>query len=357
MHTIQNIKFGNVLELMEILFRQNLLQWFEENARQLPWRIEPNLYKTVVSEFMLQQTQVKTVLPYFEQWMARYPSFQVLAQADEAEIMSNWAGLGYYSRAHNLYAFAKKYCEEPITSFSELKQINGIGDYIAAAIASISFNEPIAVVDGNVVRVLARIFNHAEAFRTKSLAVQFFRNKAQNLLDKTQPGKFNEALMELGAVCCTKQNPTCKLCPLITLCEAFKANTVAECPKFIQLQRSFAKRERIWLANEDSLVLEPSTVGGRIKLLELPFLTQERKDLFGKLEFLFKGKRSIGMVTYTEEVFQPNRVLAIHELLQFESFQGCIAIPLKRLSTCALSGPHKRWILQILKDRTIIRAH
>ena len=334
---------------METLFRQNLLQWFAKNARQLPWRLKPNLYKTVVSEFMLQQTQVKTVLPYFERWMAHYPNFQVLADADEVEIMRDWAGLGYYSRARNLHAFAKKYCENPITSFSELKQVNGIGDYTAAAIASISFNEPVAVVDGNVVRVLARIFNHTEAFSTKSLAVQFFRNKAQNLLDKTQPGKFNEALMELGAVCCTKQNPTCLECPLRSLCEAFKADTVAECPKFVQLQRSFAKRERIWLLNENCLLLEPSAIGGRSKLLELPFLTQDRKNFLGKIEFFFKGKRSIGTVSYTEEVFQPERGLAIHKLPQFEPFQGCISIPLEQLPTCILSGPHKRWILQMLK--------
>ena len=103
---------------MKVLFRQNLLQWFEKSARQLPWRIEPNLYKTVVSEFMLQQTQVKTVLPYFERWMAHYPTFQVLAQADDAEVMCDWSGLGYYSRARNLHAFAKKYCEKSIASFS-----------------------------------------------------------------------------------------------------------------------------------------------------------------------------------------------------------------------------------------------
>ena len=336
---------------MEILFRQNLLQWFEKNARQLPWRIEPNLYKTVVSEFMLQQTQVKTVLPYFERWMAHYPTFQALAQADEAEVMRDWAGLGYYSRVRNLHAFAQKYCENPITSFAELKQIKGVGDYTAAAIASIAFNEPVAVVDGNVVRVLARIFNYTEAFRTKTLAVQFFRNKAQNLLDKAQPGKFNEALMELGAVCCTKQDPTCHECPLRTLCGAFKANTIAECPKFVQLQRSFAKRERVWLVNENCLLLEPSAVGGKDKLLELPFLTQERKELLGEIKLVFKSKRSIGTVSYSEEIFCPEKPKRIHKLLQAKPFQNCIAIPLEKLATYALSGPHKRWILQILKDR------
>jgi len=311
---------------MEILFRHNLLQWFEKNARQLPWRIEPNLYKTVVSEFMLQQTQVKTVLPYFDRWMAHYPTFQALAQADEAEVICDWAGLGYYSRARNLHVFAKKYCENSINSFAELKQIKGVGDYTAAAIASIAFNEPVAVVDGNVVRVLARIFNYTKAFRTKSFAVQFFRNKAQFLLDNAYPGKFNEALMELGAVCCTKQNPTCHKCPLNSLCEAFKADTVAECPKFVQLQRSFAKRERIWLVNENRLLLETSTVGGKDQLLELPFLTQERKDLLGEIKLVFKGKRSIGTVSYSEEIFCPEKPKWIHKLLQIKPFQNCIAI-------------------------------
>ena len=337
---------------MEVVFRQKLLQWFERNARKLPWRIEPNLYKTVVSEFMLQQTQVKTVLPYFERWMLHYPSIQALAQADETEIMRDWAGLGYYSRARNLHAFAKTYTKHSVRSYADFKEVKGIGTYTAAAIASIVFNEPIAVVDGNVVRVLSRIFNHSEPFRTKALAVQFFRTKAQSLLDKTQPGKFNEAIMELGALCCTKLNPTCQQCPLHSLCEAFKAHTVELCPKFVQIQRTSTTQERLWLMDQNSLLLEPSSVGGKSKLLELPFLTQERKDIFDEMDFLFKGKRSIGTVTYTEAIFHPKKSIVMESILYAKPFQGCVAIPFEQLTTYALSGPHKRWILQILKQIT-----
>lgn len=336
---------------MEIVFRQKLLKWFEKNARQLPWRVNPSLYKTVVSEFMLQQTQVKTVLPYFERWISHYPNFQILAQADESKVMCDWAGLGYYSRARNLHSFAKKYCENPITSFSDLKQMKGVGNYTAAAIASIAFNEPVAVVDGNVVRVLARVFNYVDPFPSKSLAVEFFRGKAQNLLDKCCPGKFNEALMELGAVCCTKQNPTCSCCPLRSLCRAFLANMVAECPKFVQLQRSLEKRERLWFFVEGCLLLEPSSVGGKSKLLELPFLTQVRKKFLRQVKLLFTGKRSIGTVTYSEEIFCPIKNVTMDKILHLEAFRTCVVIPLKQLNSYALSGPHKRWINQILKQQ------
>ena len=156
--------------------------------------------------------------------------------------------------------------------------------------------------------------------------------------------------MELGAVCCTKQNPTCLECPLHALCEAFKANTVAECPKFVQLQRSFAKRERIWLLNENNLLLEPSAVGGKSKLLELPFLTQERKELLGEIKLVFKGKRSIGTVTYSEEIFCPKKAIETNKLLHSKFFQECTRVSLDQLTAYALSGPHKRWILQILED-------
>lgn len=332
---------------MEVTFRKKLLQWFNENARQLPWRVNPNLYKTVVSEFMLQQTQVKTVLPYFERWMIKFPTIQVLAKADESDVIYNWAGLGYYSRARNLHVFAKIYCQKPIYSFAELKQIKGIGDYTASAIASIAFNEPFAVVDGNVVRVLARIFNCMVPFQSKTSAVQYFKPKAQNLLDKRYPGKFNEALMELGAICCTKQNPTCEKCPLKSLCKAFQLKTITKCPQFLPTLRTTQTRQRIWYCNQNLLLLESSNIGGKNILWELPLLTQDRKILLDEMKPIFKGKRSIGTVTYMEEILLSKVFNEPSIIFEEKPFQTCILVPLEKLNTYALSGPHRRWIQYI----------
>ena len=188
-------------------FRKRLLRWFSHNARVLPWRENPSLYKTVVSEFMLQQTQVKTVVPYFNRWLERFPDFESLATADVHDVIKLWEGLGYYSRAKNLQFFAKKFINNPAQNFLDLLKFKGVGTYTAAAIASIAFHESVAVVDGNVVRVLARIFNLQTLFPNKDNAVKYVTPLANELIDGQHPGDFNEAMMELGALVCTKNNP------------------------------------------------------------------------------------------------------------------------------------------------------
>lgn len=333
---------------LEHSFRRALLQWFRQNARDLPWRRNPSLYKTVVSEFMLQQTQVKTVLPYFERWMNIFPNFETLASASVDAVLHAWAGLGYYARARHLHQTAQRFLQNPPQSYRELLHCPGIGSYTAAAIASIAWNEPIVAIDGNVVRVLTRVFNKYEAFASKSAAIVWATPHAQRLLDKEHACSFNEAMMELGAVVCTPAAPQCLVCPLKTLCRAYEHNTVDRCPYFRPTPHFKKIKHRLWLLMNKKLLLEPSRIGGGKTLWELPELTEERKTQFSDLKELFRAKRSITNTTYTEVVYQPSTLVTAenHSEAFFTQppFEGCRWFPLQRLDTVALSGPHRRWI-------------
>ena len=171
-------------------FQQVLLNWYAAAKRPLPWRLNPSTYKTVVSEFMLQQTQVKTVIPYFERWMQQFSDFDSLASAPGAAVLKRWEGLGYYSRARNLHKLAKIYVTlspKPETAV-DWQALPGIGPYTAAAISSIAQGYPAAVVDGNVVRILARLSGDCRAFKSNGDAVAAFRQLADDLLNTETPG-------------------------------------------------------------------------------------------------------------------------------------------------------------------------
>ncbi len=192
-------------------FQKALLGWYRQSARPLPWRTAPSVYKTVVSEFMLQQTQVKTVLPYFARWMAELPDFAALAVASEARVRKLWEGLGYYARARNLHRLARvlaAQAELPRTADS-WAELPGIGPYTAAAVASMGFGAAAACVDGNVVRVLARLTGDRTEFRDSATAAKTFTPLAERLLSTDSPGDHNQAMMELGATVCLRQNPLC----------------------------------------------------------------------------------------------------------------------------------------------------
>ena len=333
-------------EERERLFREKLLSWFSENARSLPWRKDPCLYKTVVSEFMLQQTQVKTVIPFFERWLKCFPDFETLAKSDVSTVIKLWEGLGYYSRAKNLRCFAQHFVQKPAKSFSDLLAFKGIGPYTAAAIASIAFHEKVAVVDGNVIRVLARVFNITTIFPNKDNAVKYITPIAQQLLDPKHPGDFNEAVMELGAVICGKNNPQCHYCPLKDLCGAFQEGTLQQCPQFVQLVRKKVLKKRFWFVNNDCILLEPSRIGGPNTLWELPELTTERARCFLINQLIFTGKRSIGTSNITEEIYSVTCPKLGKRSLK--NMEPCTYFPLKYLDEISLSGPHKRWIQQLL---------
>ncbi len=197
--------------------RRALLEWFRANKRTLPWRVAPSIYKTVVSEFMLQQTQVKTVLPYFARWQERFPDFATLAAAPEADVVKHWEGLGYYSRARNLHKLARAVAalSAPPRTATAWEELPGVGPYTAAAIASIACGDRVACVDGNVARVLARLTADATAFGSGSELVKHFRALAGDVLDPEHPGEWNEAMMELGALVCTPRGPSASVVPRV----------------------------------------------------------------------------------------------------------------------------------------------
>jgi A/G-specific adenine glycosylase len=208
----------------------DLLAWYERHARLLPWRVgpaeraegvRPDPYRVWLSEVMLQQTTVKAVIPYFHRFVWRWPTVHDLAAAADTDVMAAWAGLGYYSRARNLLVCARVVAERPGARFPEtaagLARLPGVGAYTAAAIAALAFDEPVAVVDGNVERVAARLF----AIETPLPAAKaVVREALQPLVPRDRPGEFAEALMDLGATICTPRNPACGLCPLVDRCAA-----------------------------------------------------------------------------------------------------------------------------------------
>ena len=215
------------------LFRKNLLTWFEIHSRQLPWRETEDPYCIWVSEVMLQQTQVKKVLEYYQKFVGRFPNVESLAEAGLQDLLKTWEGLGYYARVRNLQKAAQVVVAdlkgEIPADYAAFRQLPGVGEYIAAAVQSIAFNAPYAVVDGNVKRVLARVFL-IETPINQSASIKIFQEKADLLLEHTVPGIFNQAMMELGARVCRPKSPTCIVCPVNTVCRAFQTARQEEFP-------------------------------------------------------------------------------------------------------------------------------
>lgn len=213
--------------------RRALLAWFESNRRKLPWRESGAPYAVWVSEIMCQQTRVDVVRDYFVRWMKAFPDLQSLAKAEEADVLRIWQGLGYYSRARRLQQGAVYVVQEldgqmPETS-EELQKIPGIGPYSAGAIASIAFGQAVPAVDGNVIRVLTRLFALPGDPNQSALKKELW-SLAGQLVDPGRPGAFNQAVMELGALVCTPRKPSCIACPWRKQCEAYAQGTVAQFP-------------------------------------------------------------------------------------------------------------------------------
>ena len=211
------------------VFANQLINWYEHNKRDLPWRNTTDPYNIWLSEIILQQTRVVQGLPYYEAFVNQYPTVFDLAKASEKEVLRLWQGLGYYSRARNLHECAKMivndYQGQFPDNFDELLKLKGIGRYAAAAIASFAFGQPNAVVDGNVYRVLSRVFG-IEKDISSSGGPKVFESKANELLDRSRPASFNQAIMEFGAIQCSPKSPACGLCPFSSNCFAFNNNCI-----------------------------------------------------------------------------------------------------------------------------------
>jgi A/G-specific adenine glycosylase len=206
-------------------FRARLLSFYDTQQRKLPWRASADPYRVLVSELMLQQTRVETVLLYYDRWLSRFPTVHALAEANLDDVLKQWEGLGYYSRARHLHRAAQMVREQHNGHIprqpEQLRALPGVGPYTAAAVGSIAFNQPQAAVDGNVRRVLCRVLDLADPSPAQ------LQQHADTLLDTDRPGDYNQALMELGATVCTPRNPGCGSCAVRQHCRAYARDTVA----------------------------------------------------------------------------------------------------------------------------------
>lgn len=263
--------------------QHKLLQWYRHNQRDLPWRKDKNPYKIWVSEIMLQQTRVETVIPYYNRFMKKFPSLQHLANAEEEEVIKAWEGLGYYSRARNLHLAVKevvaKYGGEVPNNPEEISSLKGVGPYTTGAILSIAFDRKLAAVDGNVLRVISRLFSLTDDIARPATRKKF-ENIVLTIIPDHSPGDFNQALMELGATVCTPTSPTCLICPLREICKGFSDGLQDELP----IKRKSRPPKKIpvvflWISDGEHILLEKRKQNGLLAgMWALPTIEQVPKE-------------------------------------------------------------------------------
>ena len=255
--------------------REHLLCWYDANRRDLPWRHTRDAYAIWISETMLQQTRVETVIPYYERFLARFPDVESLADADQEDVYAHWAGLGYYSRARHLHAAAKTLVDDfggvlPDDA-GALRSLPGVGRYTAGAVASIAFDQPEAIVDGNVKRVLARLLGIRDDVADRPVEDRIWAESAM-LVYGPRPGDLNQALMELGATVCTPRSPDCRACPLRRSCDARRAGDAETLPRKAGRVRVQSLRAvAVWLERQGRVLAVKREAGGLLGgLWELP---------------------------------------------------------------------------------------
>jgi len=279
-----------------VFFSNLLISWYLEHKRELPWRFTKDPYAIWLSEIILQQTKVAQGLPYYNAFISTFPSVNDLANAPEEKVLKLWQGLGYYSRARNLH-YTANYISEDLkgvfpTNYNDLLKLKGVGDYTASAIASICYKEPSAVVDGNVYRVLARFFGISTPINS-SQGIKAFKKLAQELLDVSQPGTYNQAVMEFGARHCKPRNPDCSSCIFNDKCVALQKNIVAELP--VKLKKTTIKKcyfnYFIIQSEENTILLQQRTKKGIWQqLYEFPLIETSEEIKLEQLQLLEEFK-------------------------------------------------------------------
>lgn len=251
---------------MPELFSSNLISWFRRSRRDMPWRLTHDPYCIMVSEFMLQQTQVVTVIPYYIRFIQRFPTLQSLAAAEATEVLSYWAGLGYYSRVRNLQSACQQIVQQHGGVFPRdyvsIRALKGVGDYTAGAIRSIAFGHATPAVDGNVMRVFARLMSDSQDIALEKTK-KFWRDQLTEWVDHQHPSDYTQGLMELGAMICTPKNPQCDHCPVRDYCSSFHSNTVSNYP--VKINHTKVKNEYFivhWIQNGEQVVVEQRPVKG-----------------------------------------------------------------------------------------------
>jgi len=281
-------------KLKNNIYSEKIIAWYLTNKRDLPWREISDAYRIWISEIILQQTRVNQGLEYYLRFVARFPTVSELARADEDEVLKYWQGLGYYSRARNLHKAAQKIMSDfngvfPKT-YEKILSLSGVGEYTAAAVASFAYSLPFAVVDGNVYRVLSRLFAIETPIDTGK-AKREFAFLAQELLSKTAPGLHNQAMMEFGALHCVPQSPDCANCPLQAQCRAFEQNLVSQLPRKSQKTKVTNRYFNYLFITLDGNTFLQKRTGNDIwkNLYEFPLIETEKllnsDELFENEEF------------------------------------------------------------------------
>jgi A/G-specific adenine glycosylase len=287
-------------------FTNSLMQWYLQNKRDLPWRKTVNPYKIWLSEIMLQQTRVAQGTPYFLSFTTAFPTVFDLAAANEEQVLKLWQGLGYYSRARNLHKTAQYVANELSgvfpDNYNDLLKLKGVGEYTAAAIASFSYNEAVPVVDGNVFRVLSRYFDVETDIAAASTKKEFAA-LAFELMPKDNPGVFNQAIMEFGALQCVPKSPNCGICIFNTSCAALQKKKVDQLPvksKKLKVRNRFFNYLVVSDDNENTIIQKRIAKGIWHNLYEFPLIETERVEDFDCIANLiqsdfFKGNEIVGI--------------------------------------------------------------
>ena len=343
---------SHALPAAKAAFQRALHAWYRGQHRRLPWRETPSLYRTVVSEFMLQQTQVKTVLPYFERWVRELPDFAALAAASGTRVLKLWEGLGYYSRARHLHRLARVIAALPAPprTTEAWRKLPGVGPYTAAAITSLAFGAPAACVDGNVVRLLARLTADGTTFRDSAAAARHFTPLAAVLLQRDEPGPHNQAMMELGALVCRWHHPRCPACPVRRFCAAARRSDPENYPRLASKKIKRRAVTRVWCEHAGRLLLHRAAAGARrlASLHELPTSVDLgiKEAVVRAAPLLARKQRGITNHRITESIHA--LVLTAAQRRRLAANPALYWVPRAELDRLTLSGPHRRWIRELL---------
>ncbi|HLG99883.1 MAG TPA: A/G-specific adenine glycosylase [Bryobacteraceae bacterium] len=330
------------------VIRRRLLRWYREQKRDLPWRRSREPYHIWVSEIMLQQTRVSAAIPYYERFLRRFPSVRDLATAAERDVLAAWAGLGYYTRARNLQRAAKKILEmgEFPSEYDSIRALDGVGDYTAAAVASIAFNLPHAAVDGNAQRVLSRLTAESGDIGT-AVVRQRLRAVAERLLDSAAPGECNQAWMELGAVVCLPREPRCAACPLMRHCEARRLGRQGELPLKVSRAAPIEVEKQLLVIVKGASILAWQRTSSSARLAgfwELPELEQLTGVTVGPLLATFRHT-----IVNTHYSFGVHRA-RVHQVSTRRAPKGFRWLPIEALDEFLLSTAAKKALACLAKQ-------
>ncbi|OOY42541.1 A/G-specific adenine glycosylase [Solemya velum gill symbiont] len=334
-------------------FRRSLLAWFDLHGRKnLPWQQDATPYRVWISEIMLQQTQVSVVIPYFERFMQRFPDVKQLAQASQDEVLSHWSGLGYYSRARNLHKAARILDEQHAGVLPEnvekLQQLPGIGRSTAGAIMSLGSNRYAPILDGNVKRVLARVFM-IDGWPGRAAAQKHMWALSEHLTPTKDVRAFNQAMMDLGATCCVRSSPDCSVCPLLQQCEAFQADSISDYPAK-KPKKALPVKERVLLVVQNGegncLLHKRPQQGVWAGLWSFPEFASKDEAIDWYEQFSGKREAEVGQLprrrhTFTHYHFDmlPLHLVTQESLFQVRDSDDCGWFDTGDISTIGIASP------------------